>query len=290
MHPTIEKITLMRYNQISKLFLYGDKMFYENKHSLSADYFAVEHGTDFEFPAHIHHCFELLCVLEGEMQVTIDRSSYELSAGDAVMIFSNQMHQMNTPVHSKHILVLFSPKLISAYAEKTSGMIPTQSKFRPSAFYIEKLNSVSNGSSLIEQKGLLYSLCGEFDKCTSYSDASSAEVSGSSGTLLYNIFRFIENNYSKSCSLSDLARSTGYDYAYLSRYFRKAVGISYNDYVNQHRISKSCYLLANTEMTVLEISNECGLGSLRSFNRIFKEQLGVPPAEYRKRLREASSE
>lgn len=60
---------------------------------------------------------------------------------------------------------------------------------------------------------------------------------------------FIENNYNKNCTLANLAKYTGYDYAYLSRYFRKAVGISYNDYVNQYRISKACYLLQNSEMT-----------------------------------------
>ena len=104
--------------------------------------------------------------------------------------------------------------------------------------------------------------------------------------LLYDIFKFIENNYNKNCTLANLAKYTGYDYAYLSRYFRKAVGISYNDYVNQYRISKACYLLQNSEMTVLEISNECGFNSLRSLNRHFKEQLGMPPSDYRKQLKD----
>ena len=105
--------------------------------------------------------------------------------------------------------------------------------------------------------------------------------------LLYKIFKFIELNYNKDCSLSTLSKNTGYDYAYLSRYFKKIVGISYNDYVNQYRISRACYLLQNCEMTILEISNECGVNSLRSLNRYFKEQLGIPPAEYRKQLRGA---
>lgn len=256
-------------------------MFYEFTHSLAADYFTVESRSDFEFSAHMHHCFELLCILEGEMNVEIDKLSYDMKAGDAVMIFSNQIHSMKTVGHSVHVLTLFSPKLISAYSEKTSGKVPVNNLFRPNSFYIEKLRTFNRESPLIDVKGLLYSLCGEFDAVAEY-----RKVEATSNMLLYDIFKFIENNYNKNCTLANLAKYTGYDYAYLSRYFRRAVGISYNDYVNQYRISKACYLLQNNEMTVLEISNECGFNSLRSLNRHFKDQLGMPPADYRKQLKD----
>ncbi|MGN1409781.1 MAG: helix-turn-helix domain-containing protein [Eubacteriales bacterium] len=259
-------------------------MFYEFKHSLSADYFSIETGVDFEYPAHLHHCFELLCVTEGEMHVEVDELKYDLREGDALMIFSNQIHSMKTSEHSKHILCLFSPKLISAYSEMTASAVPVDNYFRPDRFYIDKLSTFSKKTSNIELKGLLYSLCGEFDAGATYREANAG-----SNILLFNIFKFIEQNYNKNCALTNLAKSTGYDYAYLSRYFKKSVGISYNDYVNQYRISKACYLLQNNEMTVLEISNECGFNSLRSLNRNFKEQLGMPPAEYRKQLREHSA-
>ncbi len=256
-------------------------MFYEFSHSLSADYFTVEHGCDFNFPAHMHHCFELLCILEGEMHVEIDDVGYDMVQGDAAMIFSNQIHSMKTVGNSKHVLTVFSPRLISAYSEKTSGKIPLNNIFRPDMFYIGKLETFSKQTPIIDVKGLLYSICGEFDAVTEYhvNDAKS-------NMLLYNIFKFIENNYNKNCMLSNLAKYTGYDYAYISRYFRKTVGISYNDYVNQYRISKACYLLQNNEMSILEISNECGFNSLRSLNRHFKEQLGIPPADYRKVIKD----
>ncbi len=136
-------------------------MFYEFTHSLAADYFTVESRSDFEFSAHMHHCFELLCILEGEMNVEIDKLSYDMKAGDAVMIFSNQIHSMKTVGHSVHVLTLFSPKLISAYSEKTSGKVPVNNLFRPNSFYIEKLRTFNRESPLIDVKGLLYSLCGE---------------------------------------------------------------------------------------------------------------------------------
>ncbi len=253
-------------------------MFYELQHSLAADYFRIERDVNFSYPAHMHHCYELLCLLEGAMTVIVDGREYNLKPGGALLIFSNQVHSMKTADYSRHILCLFSPKLISAYSSKTTSSVPVDNYFEPDEFYVKRLDSFGEDASVIEIKGLLYSFCGLFDKNAAYrSSESSSEV------LLYRIFKFIEDNYGKNCSLSDLSKHTGYEYTYLSRYFKQMVGISFNDYVNEYRISKVCYLLQNGDMTVLEISNECGFNSLRTLNRNFKEQIGIPPAEYRRR-------
>lgn len=259
-------------------------MFYEWKHPLSADYFKVETGMDFAFPSHLHHCFEILAVTEGGMTAEADGRQYDLIAGDALLFFPNQIHFMHTPEHSRHVLCLFSPNLVSAYAEKTAARIPQSNLFRPAPFYIDTLQQCTEKSSILEIKGLLYSLCGAFDGGAEYREAQTG-----SKELLHTIFKFIELHYSASCTLADLSRHTGYDYAYLSRYFKKTVGISYNDYVNRYRISRACYLLQNSGMTVLEIAGECGFNSLRSLNRNFKEQLGIPPAAYRRTMQPAET-
>ncbi|MBQ7923592.1 MAG: helix-turn-helix domain-containing protein [Clostridia bacterium] len=256
-------------------------MFYELKHSLAADYFQVESATNMVFPSHMHHCFELLTLREGEMQVDVDDRRYTLHPGDTLMIFPNQIHSLHCVEHSRHVLILFSPKLVSAYTKKIAAKKPEDNFFAPDPFYLDKLEQLLyRQAGILEIKGLLYDFCAAFD-----TDAVYKEADTSSLTLICNIFRFIEQNYTGNCTLSDLVKYTGYDYAYLSRYFKKNVGISFNDYVNQYRISQACYLLQNGEMTVLEVSNECGFNSLRSMNRNFKEQMGIPPAEYRRKFR-----
>ncbi len=256
-------------------------MFYELQHSLAADYFRIEKDRNFSYPAHMHHCYELLCLLEGSMTAIVDGREYSLKPGGALMIFSNQVHSMKTADSSRHVLCLFSPKLISAYSSKTTSTVPKDNYFEPEEFYVKKLDSLDGSEDVLEIKGLLYSFCASFDKNASYKSNESA-----SDVLLYRIFKFIEESYGKNCSLSDLSRHTGYEYTYLSRYFKQMVGISFNDYVNEYRISKACYLLQNGNMTVLEISNECGFNSLRTLNRNFKEQIGISPAEYRRQLKE----
>ena len=254
-------------------------MFYEFKHPLRADYFRVESGENFSFPAHMHHCFELVAVTHGQMTVTCDSVEYELCEGEAVLLFPNRIHSFYTKNESRHTLCLFSPNLVSAYVNSVKGKLPENCFFKTDKYLVERLCNIVNGqSSVIEIKGVLYLFAEAFHSNAVYVDSDTKPES-----LLYRIFRFIDANYKENCSLTALSQCIGYEYTYLSRYFKSNVGMSYNDYVNNYRISRACYLLSNNNMTILEIACECGFVSLRSFNRNFKELIGHSPSKYRKR-------
>lgn len=250
-------------------------MFYELKHSLSADYCKVESGEDFSFPAHMHHCFEWIMVTEGVMTVEVGEESFTLSAGESVLIFPNQIHSMQTPGHSRHMLCLFSPRLVSAYTEKTAGRIPLDNRFALDGINEADLRRAASDNPIL-LKGLLYTICGRFDESAQYGAAGNR-----SDMLLCRIFLFVEENYHTDASLSALARRLGYDYAYLSHYFKKATGMTYNAYLSQYRISQACYLLENQELNIISVAVECGFNSLRSLNRQFRAQTGQTPSEYR---------
>ena len=256
-------------------------MFYELKHPLNADYCKIEGGENFSFSPHIHHCFEIILITGGQMEIRIDDKFYRLKKGEAVIIFPNQIHSLRTMTESRHILCVFSQKLINSYAKKVQGRVPHENAFTPPSFLAEELRRLFDEKNDIVVKGVLYSLCGCFDTAASYRDASAPR----SDTLLFKIFEYIEANYKGDCSLKDLAAHTAYDYAYLSKFFKKSVGIPYNDYVNHYRVSEACYLLRSSEMTILQISEECGYDSLRSLNRNFKERVQLSPAGYRKQYK-----
>ncbi|MBQ8526032.1 MAG: helix-turn-helix transcriptional regulator [Clostridia bacterium] len=253
-------------------------MFYEFNHFGISEYFHKEYGKNFSYPMHLHHSFELISVTSGEMEVTADSHTYRLSSGQSVLIFPNQLHSLSS-INSQHMLCIFSPELVKAYASKVAEKRPTDNVFSPDAYLIEQLDNICENASAIEKKGILYSLCAQFDREVSYSD-----VNADDKNLLYRIFDFIEHNYSKECSLYSLADKTGYSYSYLSRYFKGIVGISFNDCVNRYRLSNACYMLSNSDCSVLRCALDSGFGSLRSFNRNFTAYLSVSPREYRENI------
>jgi len=250
-------------------------MFYQYQHLGLNEYFCKEYGDDFSFPNHLHHSFEFITVLSGSMKVTVDSKVYCLKENEALLIFPYQLHSLSSD-HCKHMLCIFAPELVKSYATKTSGKIPENNKFSPDNYLINLLNNLDEHSSTIEKKGLLYSLCSQLEKETAYKKRTA-----DTEYLLHKIFEFIENNYKNNCTLENLSKTTGFSYSYLSRYFKKIVGISFNAFVNQYRISNACYMLNNSGYSILQCAYECGYSSLRSFNRNFKMLLSVTPQEYR---------
>ena len=55
------------------------------------------------------------------------------------MVFPNQIHSLKTSLHSKNVLCIFSPELVSAYSSGVAGLLPEDNSFRPESFYVEKL-------------------------------------------------------------------------------------------------------------------------------------------------------
>ena len=251
-------------------------MFYELCHIGNSDYFVKQYGENFSFAPHMHRCFEFITTLEGEMTVTVDGKEYLLRKDEALLIFPNQIHSLDC-TNSKHMLCIFSPQLVAAYSSKVAMKKPENNKFSPKPHLLSELDGFDESTKTIAKKGVLYLICSDFDSKAKYIDRTVK-----SQNLLEKIFMYIDENFKSECSLSDLSKSLGYDYAYASRYFKRSVGISFNEYVNIYRLNNACYLMNNTDETVLNCALESGYASLRSFNRNFKMHFGISPSEYKK--------
>lgn len=251
-------------------------MFYEFNHLGSPDYLKIENGKDFNYRTHLHRCFEIIIILSGEMEVTIDEKTYLLKKNNAVLIFPNQLHSLSSK-KSEHILCIFSPDLVKAYSNKTFSLLPDSNIFHPNIYLINSLKNINNHSGICEKKGLFYSFCAEFDKNAIYNEKKYFK-----DKLLYKMFAFVEDNFSYECTLEKLANQIGYNYSYLSRFFKNTVKISFNNYVTNYRLSHACYLLDNTDSSIINCAVESGFDSIRTFNRNFKTLYGITPEEYRK--------
>lgn len=260
---------------------------YEWKHIMDAEYFVVEKKADFSYPLHIHYCFEIILITEGQMQVTVDGQIHELNAGDAALIFPHQIHSLYTPIHSRHTLCVFSPDLVSRYAKAVGQDIPQNNALHlrgdPVLSLFEEMTSDDN---LYRVKGILYYLCGAFLEQAVLEKRLSKQAEKQS--LLHAILHFIHENFVEDCSLKRLAAVLKYDYAYLSKFFIASVGIPFNEYVNQLRISHACHLLSTTNRGILTIAESSGFSSLRTFNRNFQRYTHQTPRQYRQRSRETA--
>lgn len=96
------------------------------------------------------------------------------------------------------------------------------------------------------------------------------------------VLEYVDRNFLTLESLEQVADVFGYNYTYLSRLFKKMAGMSMNKYIAEKKMNMAKRLLKeNPGMRIEEICELCGYSDCRYFGRVFKNQFGVTPSEYR---------
>jgi AraC-like DNA-binding protein len=93
---------------------------------------------------------------------------------------------------------------------------------------------------------------------------------------------FMQQNLSKSLTLEQIAQSANLSVSFFSRKFKQETGYPPIEYFNQLRLQKACQLLHFSQLRVNEIAVQIGIEDPFYFSRLFKQQMGVSPAKYRK--------
>ncbi|RKD32748.1 response regulator transcription factor [Thermohalobacter berrensis] len=99
------------------------------------------------------------------------------------------------------------------------------------------------------------------------------------------VLNYIEKNYHKGITLKEVADYIGLSPYYLSRLFKKELGINFITYVTERKIEKGKDLLANTDMPISNIALELSFKEPNYFTKVFKKIVGLTPSQYRKKVR-----
>lgn len=92
---------------------------------------------------------------------------------------------------------------------------------------------------------------------------------------------YIREHYSENISLDMLADRLEITPEYLSALFNKEVGINFSTFLKRFRISQAKRLLKGTDEKIYSIAQQVGYHDPKYFNRVFKEEIGVSPGDYR---------
>ncbi|MBD5513189.1 MAG: AraC family transcriptional regulator [Lachnospiraceae bacterium] len=102
------------------------------------------------------------------------------------------------------------------------------------------------------------------------------------------VLTYIKDNYQDKIYIADLAKQVNLNEQYFCRLFKKAIGRSPMEYINEYRIMQTRRLLEESDLSVTEICLECGYNNLGNFLREFRKYTGTTPAQYRKTHAEKS--
>ncbi len=102
-----------------------------------------------------------------------------------------------------------------------------------------------------------------------------------SSFIVKNAISYIENNYSKKITLSDVAEKTYVSQWHLSKLINRHMGQNFSEILNNVRINEAKKLLKNPSLRIGDIAETVGFVDLAHFSRVFKKTLGISANEYR---------
>lgn len=98
------------------------------------------------------------------------------------------------------------------------------------------------------------------------------------------VMQYIDQNYKLKISLSELASMEGVSPTYLSRCFREALNMTFQEYLSQLRLEKALQLIRDPKLHLIDICMACGFSDGRYMNKAFLEHFGCTVTEYRKSM------
>lgn len=99
-------------------------------------------------------------------------------------------------------------------------------------------------------------------------------------TNLQPVFTYIQENYSTSIRISELATLIGISEKYFISYFKQAIGVTPGRYIHQLRMNEARKLLFSKQYTIQQIAGMLGYSNAYSFSKSFKNYYMMSPSEF----------
>lgn len=281
------------------------KPYYENRNYDSKIKIHASIVKNLSFVAHWHTDIEMIYVVEGMLGVGINSEYRILQKGELSICSSNDVHYYDSKnMTSSAIMIIFRADILNTLKYWPENHIPS------SLFIDQKYMSDQKASSKIQDviKKILNRIVNEMtDKQAFYPTfselklvelfmtifrtfpayyADSKKASGNyqssdNITSMQRALNYIEANYTQDITLEQISQEISLSCSYLSHLFKKTTGMSFSIYMTRIRIEKAAALIKTTKKPIIDIAYETGFRSIRTFNRSFKEVVGITPKSLR---------
>lgn len=274
--------------------------FNENKQRGTYDfpfefYHVDEHHPQYVMSYHWHVECEIIRILKGSFEITLDEKSFQAHAGDIIFIHSGILHS-GIPSDCVYECVVFDlnaflkhnpscKTYIQNIIDRSALIYHHLSQKQPEVWPI--LENVFQAIQLrypgyeLTVFGELYHFFGIIFQHHYYlEDIPQTRRDYKRILQLKNALEYIENNYSSQITLEQLADSASMSPKYFCRFFFEMTHKTPIDYLNHQRIEHACFQLATTDLSVTDIALNCGFNDLSYFIKTFRRYKGVTPGKY----------
>ena len=259
---------------------------------------AFVRDEELDFCWHYHPEYELTLILESSGKRYVGDSIRDYHAGDLVLVGPNLPHtwKSNPGAKSKAVVLQFSRDCLGKgffdlQEMRTICNLLDESKWgikfeidEHRGIYDDVVNIVSldRDQRVLRFLEILVALSALNKKHTLSTRIFEKPMNKGEQVRIEKVLRFINDNFSRSISLGEVAALSNVSKSHFGQFFKKVTGSNFVCYVNDIRISRACELLSESDEQITKICFECGFNNVSNFNRQFLRRKSMSPQKYRK--------
>lgn len=291
----------MEYLQLKELATHGDFL-------TPISYYELNGGNGtFLLPMHWHEEMEITYIASGHGTYDLDLNEFLVERGDFLIIPPGVLHASNSnDTNFKTLTFVFHLNMLNSlitdacaiqyfvpllHGEISSPMVI----HKDTLGYHEIITSFFNLHKVYKEKTVGYELAVKSHLMLLFYQLFHYNILSKEGKnthihhtseLLKNVINYIHTNYAEHITVADLAALCDFSEYHFMRFFKKHVGMTCIDYINNYRLDVASAMLKEKDDAIIEIALDTGFNNISYFNKVFKSKFKVTPSQYRKLLTE----
>lgn len=246
-----------------------------------------EHVSDKHIVA-IHHLQEALFC---ERFIDGKRQSEHIENGQLVIIPAHVPHKSTWHHIASTTLIVIEPEYLTRIAHESANtqnleLLPTFATFdsviHQLGLMLQKELSSEASPDKLYIEGLITALSAHLVRQYATTQQSLPDRDGGlPSRVLQEALDYIDASLSSNLSLKEIASKLGMSHYYFGRLFKQSMGTTPHTYIVQRRIERSKQLLKRRNLTITQISLECGFANPSHFAKCFRKHVGTSPNQFR---------
>lgn len=262
------------------------------------------YGRDVDY-LHYHNYLEIGYCYRGKGSMVLGEQEYRFGGNEFTVIPSNYLHTTNSDpgtISRWEYLFVDVEELVkkictgnSGRGEKIVRLVNSQALFQKGERCPELVRVLRGifdimraGEEFFEEEaeGLLFAFLTDIARRNAKrSDKKEGKMDEgkNQNQLVSRAIDFVSDHFAEQIRVEDIARYAHISETHLRRVFSNCMKMSPLDYVNLVRIQMACEYLNKTDESVAVIALKCGFTTNSTFNRNFRQIMGMTPVQWRKR-------
>ena len=241
----------------------------------------LQKAENYRIAPHLHTSAELLYIERGSAALTLGALEYSLSRGDFALVMPSTLHCITPTSENTSVYVInckgdVIPDILKRYAgyRPASPVLRALDVPKPLLYALSAMSSERDKYVAFAWANLMFTMVTARLRFAEIHDGVTSELSG-------RVLSFLGLHYREQLSLDTLADVMGVSRFHLSHLFSNKLGIGFKEYLNNLRVEYAKGLLRSTDKPISDVCTESGFENQRTFNRVFRDNTGSSPRDYR---------